>query len=227
MGGELRRRALLAARVYSIELDPVLADAAAARLARLGYANVETRVGDGRAGWPDHAPYHAIVVAAVQVNAVGAGRVLQHCRKAKGALVASAGTVYSPHNDDVYRPFVEGDAIGQSHAPWAPTSPASKVSLEAVARFCAEGFSLPTTIVRINVVYGPLGGMPVDDMALIAADKPVMTFADPYPASPIHADDMCQQVEALLVVVVLPKRIQVLFGTVPEAGSVVGVVGLV
>ncbi len=137
-------------------------------------------------------------IPAIQVNAVGAGRVLQHCRKAKGALVASAGTVYSPHNEDVYRPFVEEDDIGRSHAPWAPTSPASKVSLEAVARFCAEGFSLPTTIVRLNVIYGPLGGIPVDDMALIAAGKPVMTFADPYPSSPIHADDMCAQVEALL-----------------------------
>ncbi|MBW2424695.1 MAG: NAD(P)-dependent oxidoreductase [Deltaproteobacteria bacterium] len=137
-------------------------------------------------------------IPAIQVNAVGAGHVLQHCRKAKGALVASAGTVYSPHNEDVYRPFVEEDDIGRAHAPWAPTSPASKVSLEAVARFCAEAFSLPTTIVRLNVVYGPLGGMPVNDMELIARNEPVMAFADPYPASPIHADDMCNQVEALL-----------------------------
>ncbi len=51
---------------------------------------------------------------------------------------------------------------------------------------------------RLNVIYGPLGGIPVDDMALIAAGKPVVTFADPYPSSPIHADDMCAQVEALL-----------------------------
>lgn len=137
-------------------------------------------------------------IPAIQTNAVGAGRVLQHCRKAKGALVASAGTVYSPHNEDVYRPFVEEDDIGRAHAPWAPTSPASKVSLEAVARFCADGFSLPTTIVRINVLYGPLGGMPVTDMELIVAAQPVVAFADPYPASPIHADDMCDQVEALL-----------------------------
>ena len=137
-------------------------------------------------------------IPAIQANAVGAGRVLQHCRGAKGALVASAGTVYSPHNEDVYRPFVEEDDIGRAHAPWAPTSPASKVSLEAVARFCAEGFSLPTTIVRINVIYGPLGGMPVADMELISADQPVIAFADPYPTSPIHADDMCGQLEALL-----------------------------
>ena len=137
-------------------------------------------------------------IAAIQANAVGAGRILQHCHKAKGALVASAGTIYSPHNEDVYRPFVEEDDIGRAHAPWAPTSPASKVSLEAVARFCAEGFSLPTTIVRINVIYGPLGGMPVTDMQLIATDQPVITFADPYPTSPIHADDLRDQLEALL-----------------------------
>jgi len=137
-------------------------------------------------------------VAAIQVNAVGAGHVLQHCRKAKGALVVSAGTIYSPRNDDVFHPFKEEDDIGRAHAPWAPTSPASKTSLEAVARFCAEAFDLPTTIVRLNVVYGPLGGMPVKDLDLITAGEPVVTFADPYPTSPIHADDMCEQLEALL-----------------------------
>lgn len=136
-------------------------------------------------------------VQAIQVNAIGAGLVLQHCRRAKSALVVSSGAVYSPRNDDVYYGFKEGDDIGRAHAPWAPTSPVSKVSLEAVARFCAEGFDLPTTIVRLNVVYGPLGGMPINDMELVAAGKPVATFADPYPTNPIHSEDMCDQVEAL------------------------------
>jgi protein-L-isoaspartate(D-aspartate) O-methyltransferase len=34
------------------------------RLAELGYRNVSVRVGDGHAGWPEHAPYDAIVVTA-------------------------------------------------------------------------------------------------------------------------------------------------------------------
>ena len=54
----------LAARVYSVEVVPELARPAAERLRRLGYSNVETRIGDGAQGWPEHAPYDAIVVTA-------------------------------------------------------------------------------------------------------------------------------------------------------------------
>ena len=43
---------------------PELARPAAERLGRLGYTNVETRIGDGARGWPEHAPYEAIVVTA-------------------------------------------------------------------------------------------------------------------------------------------------------------------
>jgi nucleoside-diphosphate-sugar epimerase len=146
-------------------------------------------------------------VQAIQVNAVGAGRVLQHCRRARSALVVSSGAVYSPRNDDVFYAFKEGDDIGRAWAPWAPTSPVSKVSLEAVARFCAEGFGLRTTIVRLNVVYGPLGGMPLMDMDRVASGQPVMTFADPYPSNPIHSDDMCAQLEALFDAASTPANV--------------------
>ncbi len=54
----------LAARVYSVEVVPELARPAAERLRRLGYSNVETCIGDGARGWPEHAPYDAIVVTA-------------------------------------------------------------------------------------------------------------------------------------------------------------------
>jgi protein-L-isoaspartate(D-aspartate) O-methyltransferase len=54
----------LVARVYSIERLPELATEAAARLARLGYRNVELREGDGALGWPEHAPYDGIIVTA-------------------------------------------------------------------------------------------------------------------------------------------------------------------
>ncbi len=54
----------LAGRVYSIELLPELAEQAAKRLARLGYANVEVRTGDGYEGWREHAPFDAILVTA-------------------------------------------------------------------------------------------------------------------------------------------------------------------
>ncbi|QDU38502.1 Protein-L-isoaspartate O-methyltransferase [Maioricimonas rarisocia] len=54
----------LAGEVVSIERLPGLAEPAAERLNRLGYTNVEYHVGDGTLGWPDRAPYDAIIVTA-------------------------------------------------------------------------------------------------------------------------------------------------------------------
>jgi len=54
----------LCATVYSIEIVEPLGRDAQDRLARLGYDNVHVRVGDGFAGWPEHAPFDAIIVTA-------------------------------------------------------------------------------------------------------------------------------------------------------------------
>ncbi len=54
----------LARDVYSIERYATLAAEARARLAALGYANVHVLHGDGRLGWPERAPFDAILVAA-------------------------------------------------------------------------------------------------------------------------------------------------------------------
>ncbi|HSB89768.1 MAG TPA: protein-L-isoaspartate(D-aspartate) O-methyltransferase [Anaerolineales bacterium] len=50
--------------VYTVEVIRELGDAAADRLADLGYADVQVRVADGYNGWPEHAPYDAIIVTA-------------------------------------------------------------------------------------------------------------------------------------------------------------------
>jgi len=54
----------IVSQVYTIEILAPLGNAAAARLKALGYANVEVRIGDGYAGWPERAPFDAIVVTA-------------------------------------------------------------------------------------------------------------------------------------------------------------------
>jgi len=54
----------IVSQVYSIELVPSLGKEAAERLRTLGYANVEVRIGDGYAGWPEQAPFDGIVVTA-------------------------------------------------------------------------------------------------------------------------------------------------------------------
>jgi protein-L-isoaspartate(D-aspartate) O-methyltransferase len=50
--------------VYTIEILADLATRAAARLRTLGYSNVKVRAGDGYRGWPEAAPFHAIIVTA-------------------------------------------------------------------------------------------------------------------------------------------------------------------
>jgi protein-L-isoaspartate(D-aspartate) O-methyltransferase len=52
----------LVAEVYTIEIIEPLAKRAEADLKRLGYNNVRVLAGDGYQGWPDHAPFDAIIV---------------------------------------------------------------------------------------------------------------------------------------------------------------------
>jgi protein-L-isoaspartate(D-aspartate) O-methyltransferase len=54
----------LTAQVFSIERHPVLAEQAKAVLDELKYANTYLRIGDGTQGWPEAAPFDAVVVAA-------------------------------------------------------------------------------------------------------------------------------------------------------------------
>lgn len=54
----------LCARVFSVEIVTPLAQGAARKLRKLGYDNVTTKIGDGHAGWPEEAPFDAIIVTA-------------------------------------------------------------------------------------------------------------------------------------------------------------------
>jgi protein-L-isoaspartate(D-aspartate) O-methyltransferase len=54
----------LAKTVYTVEIVPELARRAEATLKELGYSNVHVRAGDGFQGWPEHAPFHRILVTA-------------------------------------------------------------------------------------------------------------------------------------------------------------------
>jgi protein-L-isoaspartate(D-aspartate) O-methyltransferase len=54
----------LAREVFTIEIVPPLAERSSALLKSLGYANVHVRGGDGYAGWPEAAPFDAIIVTA-------------------------------------------------------------------------------------------------------------------------------------------------------------------
>lgn len=56
--------AQLARHVYTVEIIEELAHGAERRLERLGYNNIDIRIANGYYGWPEHAPYDAIIVTA-------------------------------------------------------------------------------------------------------------------------------------------------------------------
>lgn len=76
----------LAQQVFTVERHPALADLARARLRQLGYHNVEVRTGDGTLGWPEEAPFDAIIATA------GGPRVPDTLRR----QVAVAGRIVMP-----------------------------------------------------------------------------------------------------------------------------------
>lgn len=75
--------------VYTIEADSLLAERAATTLEKLHYRNVHTRHGDGRNGWPEAAPFGAIIVTACAREVPTA---LEHQLDTGGRLVLPLGT---------------------------------------------------------------------------------------------------------------------------------------
>ena len=134
---------------------------------------------------------------AIRINAESTGLLLEHCRSAKAALVMSTVSVYKPHADP-WHAFREDDPLGDIMYAQPPSYSISKISQEAVARYCSRAFKLPVTIARMGCAYAARGGLPVFHMQAIANGQPVPTRWDPMPYSLIHNDDIADQVEALL-----------------------------
>lgn len=84
----------LAAGVYSIECLPELAAAAGERLAALGYENIEVRQGDGSLGWPEAAPFDAILVTAAAERRVPPALIEQLAPG--GRLIIPVGEPHRP-----------------------------------------------------------------------------------------------------------------------------------
>jgi nucleoside-diphosphate-sugar epimerase len=134
---------------------------------------------------------------ALRANVEGAGLVLQHCRRAKAALVMSGMGIYSA-NDDPWWRYSESDPIGRGATAYAPTSPACKLGLESVARFCARAFDLPVVITRLNTLTGLPASFPAMHIDAVMHGRTLVAPSDPTPHSPIHIDDMKWMLEPLL-----------------------------
>jgi protein-L-isoaspartate(D-aspartate) O-methyltransferase len=82
----------LAAQVFSIDRMALLLTRAEEVLKALGYANIHTRVGDGTLGWPEEAPFEAIIVTA---GAPQVPRPLTEQLARGGRLVIPVGNTWS------------------------------------------------------------------------------------------------------------------------------------
>lgn len=143
---------------------------------------------------------------AITINAESAGFLLDHCRKAKAALVMSTLSVYKPHPDP-WHAFREDDPLGDIMAMIPESYSVAKTCEEAVARYCARAFNLPVTIARMGAAYGTRGGLPLDHFDLLLAGRTITPRWDPLPYSPIHVDDIAEMIEPLLGAASVPATI--------------------
>jgi nucleoside-diphosphate-sugar epimerase len=143
----------------------------------------------------------------LDANAGGLGSLMSHCRSAQAFLHCSSTAVYQPNDHHV---FAETDPLGDNHRIWdfIQTYSICKISAEAMARFCARQFQLPTVIARLNVPYGDNGGWPLWHLLMMKGgiEIPVHTDA-PTIYNPIHDDDILAFVPKLLDLAAVPVPI--------------------
>jgi nucleoside-diphosphate-sugar epimerase len=144
---------------------------------------------------------------AIRINAEGTGHVMSRFQNAKACLVMSTCGVYASP-EDPHHGCLEDDPLGGSPQPYAPTYCVSKISQEAVAKFCATSFALPTVVARMNAAYGDNGGLAAMllDAMLAGQPIPLLRGRDPI-ASPIHEDDIFDQTWGLLAAASVPATI--------------------
>lgn len=140
-------------------------------------------------------------------NVEGLGLLLHHCRDADSVLHCSSTAVYQPQGHHL---FAEDDPLGDNHRPFGflPTYSISKIAAEAMARYAARQWDLPTTIARLSVPYGDNGGWPAFHFEMMVAGHPVPVHEDaPSRFNPIHEDDIVAQVPRLFEAASVPATI--------------------
>ena len=138
-------------------------------------------------------------------NAEGTGLLMGHCRKAKGFLACSTTGVYEA---DGHTHFKETSPLGDNHRIMATTYSITKIAAEAVVRYAAREFNLPTVITRLCVPYGNNGGWPYYHLLMMKHGQPIPVHTDkPSQYSLIHEDDIVGTIPAMLASASVPANI--------------------
>lgn len=104
----------MGAEVYSVEIVPELAERAADVLAELGFDQVQVRAGDGYLGWPEAAPFDAIIVTAAGPRVP---QPLVEQLRVGGRLVMPLGEVYETQELAVFTKQADGSLRQRSVLP--------------------------------------------------------------------------------------------------------------
>ena len=153
---------------------------------------------------------------AIKINAVGTGRLMYHCRKAKSFLYCSTSSVYKPRGRIARE---EDDPLGDG-LPASPTYGPTKMAGEAIVKFVSEQFGVPASIGRLNVAYGDSGGLPAMHLALLRQGKPIPLCKDaPNLYSPVHEKDYIWQAIKLLEIAAVPPVVVNWCGSQPVAAE--------
>lgn len=145
--------------------------------------------------------------ADLDANCGGLGFLMEHHRRARAFLHCSTTAVYKPMGHHV---FAEGDPLGDNHGVWPflRTYSIGKIAAEAMARWAARRFELPTTIARLSVPYGDRGGWPAIHLEMMINGSAIPVHRDaPSVYHPIHEDDILAMVPRLLGVAAAPATV--------------------
>lgn len=163
------------------------------RLVAAGITPIALDISGDLSGLPSDFTYvfHAAVdpgtegwLRCVDTNAQRSGDLLYHCRKAKGFVFCSTGSIYAYQGR---RPLREDDPPG---VPLRANYSFSKVAGEQTCTWIATQFSIPLTIIRICSTYGPQGGAPADRLQAMLTGTPIRVHPEaPNNYNPIYEDD--------------------------------------
>lgn len=186
--------ARVARRVFTIERHTELAESARARLAELGFANTLVKCGDGTLGWPEHAPYGAIVVAAggpdlpralLDQLAIGGRLVMPVGTSRAQDLVRVTRTGASEyHREDlgpvVFVPLIGEHGWSESDDPRAGRGvlPARKTGPLPAARPVTRPAQLARLVAECAEPFGPIEDAEIDRLLERIGDAQIVLLGE-------------------------------------------------
>ncbi|HXW35932.1 MAG TPA: NAD(P)-dependent oxidoreductase [Acidimicrobiales bacterium] len=143
----------------------------------------------------------------LDANCGGLALLMEHHRGARAFLHCSSTAVYKPND---HKELSEEEPLGDNHGVWPflRTYSISKIAAEAVARWGARRFGLPTTIARLSVPYGSRGGWPAIHVEMLRNGSAIPVHTNgPSVYHPIHEDDILSTVPGMLGCASVPATI--------------------